>query len=140
MVTGDGVGAEVISVVERRRRWTTEQKLALVEAAAQPGASVAATADRHGVSRSLLFDWRRQVREGTMPGLVGTTADAAFAPVRVVPAPGGPARSSPGAVPTRRSPPGGGMMELVLTNGRVLRVSEAIRPEVLGQLAMALEG
>lgn len=32
------------------------------------------------------------------------------------------------------------MMELVLTNGRVLRVSEAIRPEVLGQLAMALEG
>lgn len=106
MVTGDGVGAEVISVVERRRRWTTEQKLALVEAAAQPGSSVAATADRHGVSRSLLFDWRRQVREGTMPGLVGTTVAATFAPVRVVPPSGVLPRSSSAAVPARRSPPG----------------------------------
>lgn len=91
MVTGDRVGAEVISVVECRRRWTTEQKLALIEAAAQPGASVAATADRHGVSRSLLFDWRRQVREGALPGLVGTTVAATFAPPRVVAAPGAPA-------------------------------------------------
>jgi transposase len=114
--------------------------LALVEAAAQLGGSVAVTADRHGVSRGLLFDWRRQVREGTMSGLVGTTADPTFAPVRVVPAPGTPVRPSAAAAPTRRSPPDGGMMELVLTNGRVLRVSEAIRPEVLGQFAAALEG
>ncbi len=93
MVAAGSVDSEVISVVERRRRWMTEQRFALVEAAAQQGGSVAATADRHGVSRSLLFDWRRQVREGTMPGLVGTTVDPTFAPVRVMPVPRTPMRS-----------------------------------------------
>ena len=37
-------------MVQRRRRWTTEQKLALVEEAMRPGSSVAGVADRHGVS------------------------------------------------------------------------------------------
>jgi transposase len=68
----------------RRRRWTLEQKLSLVESISQPGVSVAAVSDRHGVSRSLLFDWRRQAREGTMPGMVGRHAPAALVPVCVV--------------------------------------------------------
>jgi transposase len=54
----DGLRGEVISVVQGRRRWTTERKLALVEAAMRSGMSVAGVADRHGVSRSLLFEWR----------------------------------------------------------------------------------
>ena len=76
----DGRLGEVISVVTRRRRWTLEQKLALVEEVSRPGTSVAAVADRHGMSRSLLFDWRRQVREGmALPRLHGQccAADAA---------------------------------------------------------------
>jgi transposase len=139
MVAADRVGAEVISVVERRRRWTMEQKLALVDLAAQPGSSVAATADRHGVSRSLLFDWRRQVREGIMPGVVSAEPGASFAPVRIVPAQQSPLRSSAAASPGRRLPVVAAMMELVLTNGRVLRVSQTIKPELLGQLAAVLE-
>ncbi len=75
---------EVISVVARRRRWTLEQKLALVEEVSRPGASVAAVADRHGMSRSLLFEWRRQVREGTMLGVVRADVAPALVPVRVV--------------------------------------------------------
>jgi transposase len=54
--------------VVQRRRWTTKQKLVLVEEAM--GSAVAGVADRHGISRSLLFEWRRQAREGTMPGRV----------------------------------------------------------------------
>jgi hypothetical protein len=46
----DGSWGEVISVVQRRRRWTTEQKLALVEEAMRPGSSVTGVADRHGRS------------------------------------------------------------------------------------------
>jgi transposase len=34
----------------------------------------------------------------------------------------------------------GATIEVVLSNGRVLRVSEAIAPEVLGRLAAALDG
>jgi len=139
MVTVDRVGAEVISLVERRRRWTTEQKLALVDLATQPGSSVAATADRHGVSRSLLFDWRRQVREGTMPGVMSTAPDTGFAPVRVVPAPPIHARPSPSPRAGRRLPAATTMLELVLTNGRVLRVPDTIQPELLSRLAAALE-
>ena len=61
----DGVaGFDVISVVRRRRNWTSEQKLSLVKEVDRPGSFLAAVADRHGVSRSLLFEWRRQLREG----------------------------------------------------------------------------
>lgn len=138
----DGRVGEVISIVARRRRWTLEQKLALVEEVSRPGASVAAVADRHGMSRSLLFDWRRQVREGAMPGVVRADAVPALVPVRVVedgsttqsPRPSSPPRGRVG-----RSGKAASMIEVVLPNGRVLRVSEAIRPEVLGRLAAALD-
>ncbi|WP_186374246.1 IS66-like element accessory protein TnpA [Roseomonas gilardii] len=134
--------SEVISVVARRRRWTLEQKLALVEEVSRPGASVAAVADRHGMSRSLLFDWRRQAREGTMPGVVRADAAATLVPVQIVAdAPPAPMTSSTSLPHRRVARPckAAATIEVVLANGRVLRVSEAIRPEVLGQLAAALD-
>ncbi len=136
----DGQRCEVISVVQRRRRWTTEQKLALVEEAMHPGSSVAGVADRRGVSRSLLFEWRRQAREATMPGLVRTGPEAppGLAPVRVVEDP--PRRPQTAASPRPERPARSGtMIEVVLSNGRLLRVCEAIRPEVLARLAAALD-
>jgi len=138
----DGRLGEVISVVARRRRWTVEQKLSLVEEVSRPGASVAAVADRNGMSRSLLFEWRRQVREGTMQGVVRAEVAPAMVPVRVVE--GMPTKEVPCLPPPSRRPaerPGKAMatVEVVLSNGRVLRASEAIRPEVLGRLASALD-
>jgi transposase len=130
---------ELISVVARRRRWTLEQKLALVEEVSRPGASVAAVADGHGVSRSLLFEWRRQVREGTMPGVVRAETAPALVPVRIVgDAP--PRRQSAASSRPERPARPGTTIEVVLPNGRMLRVSEAISPEVLGRLAAALDG
>lgn len=137
----DGRIGEVISVVSRRRRFTAEQKLALVEEVSRPGVSVAALADRHGVSRSLLFAWRRQVREGMMPGVTRVENASTLVPVNVVadpPPQGARQLASPG--PVRRSGKATAMIEVVLRNGRVLRVAEAIRPEVLGRLAAVLEG
>lgn len=128
-------------MVARRRRWTLEQKLALVEEVSRPGASVAAVADRHGMSRSLLFEWRRQVREGTMPGVVRVDAAATLVPVRIVQ---DATKATPRPpVPSRRSAERAGkaaVVEVVLSNGRMLRVSEAIAPDVLGRLAAALDG
>jgi transposase len=135
--------SEVISVVARRRRWTLEQKVALVEEVLRPGASVASVADRHGMSRSLLFAWRRQVREGAMPGVVRAEAAAGLVPVRVVQdasPPEGPRPSPPLRGPAGRPGRSGTTVEVVLRNGRVLRVAEAIGPEVLGRLASALDG
>jgi transposase len=53
---------EIITGVERRRRWRFEEKLRIVAECEQPGAGLAAVARRHDVSSGLLWNWRRQVR------------------------------------------------------------------------------
>ncbi len=55
---------EVITSVERRRRWPIAEKVRLVEEAMQPGMSVSYVARRNGVSPSLLFSWKRRMLEG----------------------------------------------------------------------------
>jgi transposase len=55
---------EIISGVARRRRFTTEQKLAVVAETMQPGMSISYVARRHGLSPSLVFRWRRLMTEG----------------------------------------------------------------------------
>src|ERR1700750_556219 len=55
---------EVITSVQRRRRWSTSEKVRMVEEAMQPGMSVSYVALRHGVAPSLLFAWKRRMLEG----------------------------------------------------------------------------
>ena len=55
---------EVITGVARRRRFTTEQKLLVVNETLQPGMSISYVARRHGLSPSLVFRWRRLMSEG----------------------------------------------------------------------------
>ena len=63
---------EVITSVQRRRRWPTAEKIRLVEETMQPGMSVSYVARRAGVAPSLLFNWRRRMLEG---GLQAVQAD-----------------------------------------------------------------
>jgi transposase len=55
---------EVLSSIQRRRRYSLDQKLAVLAEAAQPGMSISYVARRHGISPSLLFLWRRRMTEG----------------------------------------------------------------------------
>ena len=55
---------EIISGIYRRRRYTAEEKVRLVEQTMQPGMTVSAVARLHGVAPSLLFQWRRRMTEG----------------------------------------------------------------------------
>src|SRR4029077_16218959 len=48
--------------VERRRRWSKDEKARIVEETLAPGAVVSEVARRHGVAQSLLFTWRRLAR------------------------------------------------------------------------------
>ena len=74
---------EVISTVRRRRAWSTEEKVAILDAAFRPGGSVSAAADRFDVSRALIYLWRKQVRAGLMPGVtISEAGAAALAPGR----------------------------------------------------------
>nr|WP_170138600.1 IS3 family transposase [Rhodobium orientis] len=55
---------EVITGTARRRRWTTEQKLRIIEESYDSGASVSEVARRNSVAPTLLFRWRRLMAEG----------------------------------------------------------------------------
>lgn len=55
---------ELISGVARRRRFSPEQKVAIVAETLQPGMSISYVARRHGLAPSLVFRWRRLMNEG----------------------------------------------------------------------------
>jgi transposase len=54
---------EVITSVQRRRRWSRAEKEQIVAAALEPGASASEVARAAGIHVSQLFRWRRQLCE-----------------------------------------------------------------------------
>lgn len=66
---------EVITGTARRRHWSTEQKLRIIEESFEPGETVSSVARRHSVAPNLLFRWRRLMNEG------GVTAVGSDEPV-----------------------------------------------------------
>jgi transposase len=52
---------EVITSVERRRRWSREEKLRIVAESARPYRTVSQVARTHGIALGQLFTWRRQL-------------------------------------------------------------------------------
>src|SRR4051812_27183677 len=57
---------EMITGVERRRRWSLEEKLRIVAETEQPGVGIAEIGRRYEISRGLLWNWRSQVRRGVL--------------------------------------------------------------------------
>jgi transposase len=60
---------EVITSVQRRRRWSVAEKLQMVEESELPGMTVSYVARQNGVSPSQLFSWRRLAREGKLSAI-----------------------------------------------------------------------
>jgi len=144
------MAVEIISMVERRRRWSVEAKARILEEALAPGASVSAVADRNGVCRSLVYSWMRLARANQLPGISAEDPAATFAPVRIaepptsaeVPSLMAPARQR--ALPRRSrlpraSHPGPRHVEIRLRNGRIIKVAESIEPAVLACLVAVLD-
>jgi len=118
---------------ERRRRWSYDEKVRLVEETLQAGETVCGVARRHGVAQSLLFTWRRQARQGQLGG----QTVAALVPVEIAAAPA-PAPTCAPHSPS--SPPAqcvrAGIIEIELSGCRV-RVDREVDPEAL-QRVLAL--
>lgn len=121
---------EILTSVERRRRWTNDEKRQLVLATLAPGGSVAAVARGRGVSASLLYAWRREVLTGAL------TPAAAAASIGFVPVEISEAAEAEDAIAPNAGP---GQVEIVLGNGRLLRVAATIATEALVRLVTALE-
>jgi len=132
------MAAEIISTVERRRQWPTEEKVRIMSEALAPGATIAAIADRHGVCRSQLYAWLRLAREGKLRGISMSAPEAvSFVPVRVA-----------ADTPTSFRPPASSalrgrrpaMVEVVLTNGRIVKVDESIDAQAFARLLAVVDG
>ena len=60
---------EVITSVERRRRWAPAEKKSVVDETYQAGMSVSYVARKYGISPSQVFYWRRRMEEGALTGI-----------------------------------------------------------------------
>ena len=112
---------------ERRRRWSLQDKLQIVDETVQPGVKVSGVARRHGLAPSVVFTWRRLAREGRL-GDAGPT----FMPVEITPV---PRQTTPIASPARRT----GLIEIVLGRGRRIRVDREVDAEALRRVLQVVE-
>ena len=99
---------EVITSVERRRRWSAAEKERLVAASLDAGASVSAVAREAGIQPGQLYGWRRQLLRRSQPA-------ASFAAVRIAAEPAS----------------AGGLIEVEFANGSRMRISGAVDPATL---------
>ena len=57
---------EVVTSVQRRRRWTPEQKLEIVKQTNEPGSTVSMVARQFGITAAQLFQWRKAYLQGSL--------------------------------------------------------------------------
>jgi transposase len=119
---------EILTQPERRRRWTSEQKLALVAETLRPGASPTQIARRYGISTGLLYTWRRLAREGELSLVPAAPAAAEFVPVEIVPE--APIECADGS--------GAGTMVIELPGDRRVRVDRHVDADALRRVLLAL--
>ena len=127
---------EVLGGLERRRRWSQDDKARIVEETLAPGAKVTEVARRNGVAASVVFTWRRQARTIEQVG-------PRFAPVQIAAAEAVEENSKPSSeddrrmrqVPTARN----GLIEIDLGDRRRVRVDAQVDPEALARVLDVLE-
>ena len=105
----------VTSGKDTRRRHSEELKQELVERSLEPGASVAAIAQEHGINANLLFNWRRLRLRDEAPS-VEAAAPPTLLPVTVQMNPVSKAPKAPKAIAPR---PSSGVIEIDVGTTRV---------------------
>lgn len=129
---------EVLEGVERRRRWSDEQKLMILMEIGLRGATVSDVARRHEVTRQQIYSWRQELkRHGALrpddrPVFLPIGPPPAFQtpidPVAIGPV------SNPASVPASTA-----AVEIVLCNGRRLCVAGDIDDAALARLIRVVE-
>jgi transposase len=115
---------EVLTGIERRRRWSDAEKRSILAEVGVKGARVADVARRHDLTRQHIYQWRGEFRRRGK-SLVEETG---FLPVEIAAAP--TVTSAPVATAT---------VEIVLANGRRLRGIDGLSASGLAQLIRVLE-
>lgn len=135
---------EVLVGPERRRRWSEDEKARIVGESLRPGTQVAEIARRYGVSRSLVYEWRRDARRA--PGSPVAPPEPTFVPILLsAPEAQGAAISETahqGRAPRRvrqRQTAGDGEIEVVLPEGIRLTLRGRVEATALRVVLAALK-
>lgn len=140
---------EVLDGVERRRRWSDEEKLRILMEVGLRGATLTDVARRHLVSRSQLYAWRRELkRHGAMRPPEVVEGRPVFVPVAPPLLPGPvsdlvPSGDAAPPTPVARcgnAEPSSSTIEIALSNGRRLCVPPGIDDAALARLIRVVEG
>ena len=127
---------EILNGVERRRRWPEDENARIIEESFTPGAKVSDVARKHGVSRGLIFAWRKEAR---VDGLA-IPAVPRLIPVQLAASPPLPARVMPAPLAQMPPPPvrstgrKAGMIEIDLGGGKRVRVDANVDADALGRV------
>ena len=122
---------EVITSVERRRRWSRTEKERIVAASLEAGVSSSEIARSAGIHVSQLFRWRKELCDR-----VGSAAPP-FLPVTIGPGSAPPSRAAEVATPkSARSQRRGtrGIIEIELSGGNRIRVDRDVDVETLRRI------
>ena len=119
-----------ITVLRTRRDWSPSEKRRILDEMAAPGANVSSIARRHGVAQSLIYRWRKDAQAAR------GTANQSFVPVAIAP----PMAFTGPAAPEPLPPVAAHTIEIILANGRAVRVSADVDTAALVRIVAALEG
>jgi len=127
---------EIITGVERRRRWSLEEKLRIVAETEQPGSGIAEIARRYEVSRGLLWNWRSQVRRGVLR----PEPPPVFLPVRTIsdPLTGTDAKRVSPSATAGAEQVSGGKIEITLPDGTSVKVGHDVGMTTLRRVMTVL--
>ena len=129
-------------IVARRRKWRPEEKAALLAEVAAEGGRVSVVARRHGISDSLIYNWRSAWQAAASM----RAPDAVkFVPLGVV---GQAGEEVPAMLPApdRAAPPGEtrrnrtGLIEIELPNGIRIRVDAFVNEKALSRILQVMKG
>jgi transposase len=123
---------EIYAWVERRRRWTAQEKAALLAEIDAEGGRVRLVARRHRIAESLLYNWRaaRKAASAMMPTPMETT----FLPLGLL---GGPRPYEPASLARTNSDTAGGI-EIVLPSGARVSVDTSVNEQALSRVLRAM--
>src|SRR3954465_15718924 len=110
---------EVITSVQRRRRWSRAEKERIVAAAMAPGAVASEVARAAGIYASQLFRWRQELCERA-------SGPTVFNPVVVTPEAGAAAQAgarSPALPAPSAAPETTGVIEIEFAGGGRMRIT-----------------
>ncbi len=132
-MSGDGFARRYSVTADTRRRWSEDEKQAIIREALQPSVNVSAVARRHGMKPSLLFRWRKMAQKEAKP-----EAAPAFLPVSLA----APAKSGEAGCDHRASETtaADSRIEIELANGRRVRVGPGADMGALKRILDLLEG